>query len=313
MFRYIKVEPIEVRFENQIVTATNFSIEGLNTRTTITGSADLRTRALDLTLEGNTDLKLVEAFLPGSNPTGQIRTNVRVRGTPEAPNLDGFVNVANMQLQIADPPVSIGNTNAQIQVRGDRVQIANLSGTINGGMFTASGGADISAAGLGRTAIQLNLTNAQTEYPEGFLSEISSRLSLTGSGTDLEITGSVDILNGVYARDIDVTQEAFSRITPASSQFGPAGVSQPSALDRIKLNIGVATTGFVSVANNLANFDMDGSFQLRGTVGNPGHSRAAQPSQKAEKSTLDRRSVLQVPPRTSGATSMSSRTDRSIS
>jgi outer membrane protein assembly factor BamA/autotransporter translocation and assembly factor TamB len=264
-----QVEPIEVRFENQVVTTRNILLEGLNTRTSITGNANLRTRELDFNIDGNTDVRVLELFLPGSNPRGEIRTSVAIRGTPETPNFDGSVNLTNIQFQIADPPISITDANAQIQVRGDRVQIAKASGKLNGGTFTASGGMDVTLTGLGQTSIQVNLMGAQTEYPEGFESEISSRLSLNGSGSDLEISGNVDILNGVYRRNIDLTQEVFSRIATSTAQAAIGKPAQQSALDSIKLNIAVATPGFVSVANNLANFDMEGSFRLRGTIGNP--------------------------------------------
>jgi outer membrane protein assembly factor BamA len=264
-----QVEPIEVRLENQVATARNILLEGLNTRVTISGNANLSTRALNFNVDGNTDSKILEVFLPGSNPGGQIRTSIAIRGTAEQPDLEGFVNLANIQLQLNDPPISITDTNAQIQVRGDRIQIASASGVVNGGKFTAMGGADISVAGLGKTAFQLNLVGAETEYPEGFQSEISSRLSLNGSGSDLEISGNVDILSGAYRRDIDLTQEVFSRITAGSAPGGVARPAQQSIIDQIKLDVAVATPGFVSVANNLANFDMEGSFQLRGTIGNP--------------------------------------------
>jgi outer membrane protein assembly factor BamA/autotransporter translocation and assembly factor TamB len=264
-----QVQPIEVRLENHVLTARNILLEGLNTRTAVTGDIDLNTRALNFNIEGTTDLKVVEAFVAGMNPAGQIRTNVAVRGTPENPDLEGFINLVNAQLQVADPPVSLSDTNAQIQVRGNRIEITSAGGMINGGAFTASGGAEISAAGLGNVGLQLDLTGAQTEYPEGFQSEISSRLSLNGAGKDLEISGNVDILNGVYRRDIDLAQEVFSRIATASAQAGAARQAQPGMIDDIKLDVGVATPGFVSVANNLANFDMEGSFRLRGTIANP--------------------------------------------
>jgi outer membrane protein assembly factor BamA/autotransporter translocation and assembly factor TamB len=264
-----QVEPIEVLLEKQLVTARNIVLEGLNTRAAITGNANLATRELNLSVSGNTDVQVLQAFLPGSKPGGRIRTSIDVRGTPERPNLDGFLNLDGIQLEIADPPVSIADVDAQIQLRGDRIQILSASGSINGGSFTAAGGAGISSAGLGETAVQLTLTGAQTEYPEGFQSELSSLLSLNGKGTDLAVTGNVDILSAVYRRDISLAEEVMARVAGRSAQASVATAAQPSFVDEIDLDIAVRTAGSASVSNNLANFDMEGSFRLRGTVANP--------------------------------------------
>jgi outer membrane protein assembly factor BamA/autotransporter translocation and assembly factor TamB len=264
-----QTEPVELRLEKQVVSARSFSLEGLNTRAAITGNANLRTRALNLDVEANTDLKILEAVLPGSNPAGRIRTRIALRGTPEQPRLDGFVNLADMELQIAEPPVSLSEANAEIEVRGDRVEIISAAGTINGGKFTASGAAGVSSSGLGTTALKLKLTGVQTEYPEGFESEISSDLSITGSGKDFEVSGNINVLNGAYRKNIDLTQAIFSRITSEAVSSLPGRPAESAMIDRIRLNITVETPGEVAVINNLANFSVDGAFRLLGTAANP--------------------------------------------
>ena len=119
------MQPIELRIANQVLEARNFVIEGFDTRAAITGKANLRTGALNFDIDGTTDLKLLDAFLPGSNPGGQIQTSIAVRGTSDQPDLDGVVNMRRMQLQISEPPISIADVNAEIQLQRDRIQITS--------------------------------------------------------------------------------------------------------------------------------------------------------------------------------------------
>jgi outer membrane protein assembly complex protein YaeT len=113
----------------------------------------------------------------------------------------------------------------------------------------------------------------QLEYPEGLQSEVSTDLVLSGAGTNLEISGDVEILNAIYAQDIDLTEQVFSSVTNAGGLNGAAGLNGGSGdagwIDAIGLDVAVRTPGLVTVTNNLANLDLTGTFQVRGSVSNP--------------------------------------------
>jgi outer membrane protein assembly factor BamA len=260
-------EPIEVELRDQMLTVRQFEIEGLDTSAKVTGYADLRDRTLHFDADADTDLAILEPFIPDAHPDGRVKTRISLRGTPEKPSVEGEVRISDGGLLIVKPDIELVDVELEAQLRDDRIELHRANGMINGGTFEAMGAAAVSAAGLQNASFQVSVERALLEYPEALQSEISSKLTLTGSMPNMTLSGNVNVLNAIYQKDIRLTQELFARIT---SPPRPIGLAAPSGVgDQIRMEVEVQTTGPVVVKNNVAELEASGTFQVRGTAANP--------------------------------------------
>ncbi len=265
-----QVRPIDVSIQNQKLVIRDFEVEGADTHATASGIVDLRSKVLNLNVEGNTDLQIIEALVPDSYAKGKIDTRLAVRGTMDHPDLDGFVMLTDTEVQTANPPLQISSVEADIRFGGDRLEIVRAQGNLNEGRFQATGGSGLSAEGLKNASVHLTLDKAQLEYPEGLQSELSTDMQLSGSSPRLELEGIVDINNALYRKEIDLSQEIFSRIVAEHNRPAFAGPRKPPAFaEQVQLNIEVRNSGLVSVVNNMANLDLTGNFRVRGSAADP--------------------------------------------
>jgi len=265
-----QAEPVRLSLKNGTLTIVSFRLEGGDTRAELRGSANIESGALQFDLQADTNLQVLEAFVPDSSVTGKIQTEASIRGTTSQPSINGFIHIADTQFQMANPPVELSGLNVQIDLQGDRLEIRQASASLNGGQFTASGKAGYSVKGLRDSTLTIHAKGVQLEYPEGFQSEINSELQLAESDSYTTIEGSVDIVSALYRDDIDLSQELFAKITNASD--GSTGFiprSQAGFADHIGLDMTVRTPGLVTVSNNVADLDLTGTFQVRGTLRDP--------------------------------------------
>jgi outer membrane protein assembly factor BamA len=264
-----QVEPIRLSLNSETLTVDSLQLEGADTKAVVRGSANLRTGDLSLDLNGDTNLRILEAVLPDSSVTGTLRSEATVRGTTRQPSISGFVEVADTQFQIAEPPVELTNFNARIDLLGDQLEIRQAEGSLNGGKFSAAGKSGFSSKGLRDSTLSLSADGVQLEYPEGFQSEIKSNLMLAASDQYTTIQGSVDIVNAQYREDIDLSQQLFSRIAGGSEDTPFNATPKGGWTRNVGLNITVQTPGLVTVSNNVADLDLTGTFQVRGNLRNP--------------------------------------------
>ncbi len=261
-----QTQPIEAEFLNQVLTVRSFEIEGLDTRAKVTGHANLMDRTLNFDADADTDLAILEPLIPNAHPDGRINTRIALRGTLDKPDFDGFINISGGELGIDRPDILLSEVDAEAQLRGNRIEITHASGLFNGGRFEATGGTGIAAAGLQDAALRFSVERGQLDYPEGLQSEFSSQLAVDGSMPTLTVTGSIDVLNAIYQKNFNLTQQLFARIT---SQAQGVDARAATISDQIRMEVEVRTPGPITVKNNVADLEAMGSFRIRGTAANP--------------------------------------------
>ncbi|HEX4996759.1 MAG TPA: translocation/assembly module TamB domain-containing protein [Terriglobia bacterium] len=266
--QFHQTEQGEVALARGELTVRKFALSGPETTASVNGSVNTRTGSLSLDLRADTDLRILEGFIPRSNASGHIDSQVAIRGDYRQPDMNGFVRLNDAQLQLFEPPLLVSDLNADVRLSGSRFQIQRASGDLNGGALDLTGGGEISRVGLSNVAIQASLMGTQLEYPEGLQSEIAARLSLSGSMPNLTLAGNVEVLDALYRQNVDLRGEVLRRLT--LQQRSRAAAAQKSAFGRdINLNVMVMTTGPVAVAINVASLDLTGAFQVRGTLADP--------------------------------------------
>jgi outer membrane protein assembly factor BamA len=263
-----QTDPIEVELGNQVLTVKHFQIEGFDTHATITGHANLGDRTVNFDADADTDLVILEPFIPKSHPAGRIKTRVSLRGTTDHPSFDGFVSVAGGELAIEQPDVLLSGLDIEAQLRGDRIELSRANGLVNGGMFEASGGTGLSAKGLQDAALVMNVERGQLEFPEGLQSEFSAKLKVEGSSPTLTLNGNIDVQNAIYEKDFNLTQAVFANISSPQGTLNTAA-APGSTGDQIRLEVDVQTKNPILIKNNVADLEANGTFRIRGTAANP--------------------------------------------
>jgi autotransporter translocation and assembly factor TamB len=250
----------EIAFQNQVASLKNFNLEGPETKAAAGGTVNLATGDINLDVEADTDLRILEGFIPRSTAFGRIASEVTVRGKTSQPDMKGFVNLADAEVQIAEPSLLFSGVNARLDLTGSRVQIARATGDLNGGAFNITGGTGLSSAGLENASIEIHLTDTTLEYPEGLQSGLAADLTLNGTSPDLTLAGNVTVLDALYREDIDLRGKFFEQLTPLS---GGAVQTSRFAGD-VQLDVSVETTGPVTVANNVARMDLTAISECEG-------------------------------------------------
>ncbi len=265
-----QAEPIRVSLANDTVTVNSFHVEGSDTNAVVRGTVNLKSGNLNLDVNADTDLQILEAFIPDSSIVGTLRARAAVRGTQSQPMIDGSISLVQGRFEIADPPISLEGFNSEIAMAGTELEIRSAEGTLNGGRFTATGKTGYSSNGLQNSNLKLSARGVQLEYPEGLQSEINSDLSVSAAGAQTEIQGNIDILNALYRDDIDLSQQVFSSLT-GGDEASRRGRNRRSSsfADQILLNVTVETPGLVTVSNNVADLDLTGTFRVRGSLSEP--------------------------------------------
>ncbi|HET9941986.1 MAG TPA: translocation/assembly module TamB domain-containing protein, partial [Terriglobia bacterium] len=263
-----QTQQAEIQVANQIATVRNFSLEGPETKASVAGTVNLASGDIRVDAEADTNLRILEGFIPRSSAFGRIESRVAVRGTTSQPDMKGFVNLDDVQIQIDEPSLLLSEVSARLDLAGSRVQVTKATGNLNGGAFEVTGTSGISSGGLQNAAVEVKLSDTTLEYPEGLQTGVAAELMLTGSSPNLLLSGQVNILDAIYREDINLREQVFEQLTPDSDEETPSMLMLGRAGD-INLDVTVETTGPVTVANNLARMDLYGTFRVRGTVSEP--------------------------------------------
>ena len=259
----------EIAFENQIASIRNFNLEGPETKASAGGTVNLATGSINVDVEADTNLRILEGFIPRSTAFGRIESKVTIRGNTQMPDMKGFVNLADAEIQIEEPSLLFSEVNARIDLNGSRLQLEQAAGNLNGGRFSLTGGTGVSSQGLENASIQVYLEDTTLQYPKGLQSGVTADLALRGSSPDLSLTGDVRVLDALYREDVDLSAQVFRQLTPNAD-----GVTAPTSLmprfaGKVNLDVRVDTTGPLTIANNVARMDLYGTFRVRGTVNEP--------------------------------------------
>ena len=132
-------------------------------------------------------------------------------------------------------------------------------------------------------------SGASSTIPKDYKANSRPQLAVDGSMPKLTLTGSIDVLNAIYQKNFNLTQQLFAQITSQAQTVDTSADHQrPDSNGSRGPN---ARTH--PVKNNVADLEAAGTFRVRGTVANPS-SLAARSLRMAANSILVRLSSQTV-------------------
>ncbi|MGE3511987.1 MAG: translocation/assembly module TamB domain-containing protein, partial [Vicinamibacterales bacterium] len=232
---------------------------------------------LNLDLDGVLDLRMVSAFLPDVATDGTAHVQLAARGTTAEPDVNGQVALENVDLTIREPRVAIADLAGTIQMTGDRLSAAGISGSANGGTLIIGGELTYPGLELGDGTITLAGRRLAMALQNGVQAELDADLALSMSAADaplddLLLTGRITVLRGAYREPISLADLALG---DSAAEVETAGLDEETFVDRIRLDVALVTAEDLRVDNNYGHAEIGANVTALGTVGQPGLSGRA--------------------------------------
>ncbi|MCU1309021.1 MAG: hypothetical protein JWO20_146 [Candidatus Angelobacter sp.] len=254
--------PIRIDYTNGVINLQRTTIRGTDTDLQIQGSVPTNSAApVSLLLMGTVNLQLAQLFAPDVTSSGQMRFNVNSYGARTDPNVQGRIDLVNVNVATVDVPLGLQNGNGVLTLTKDRLEVTDFHGTVGGGTVTASGSV------LYRPSLQFNVGLAgkgiRMLYPDGVREEMETRLTLTGTPDAAELGGQVNIGQLSFTPEFDAASflgQISSGTTPPPAQ----GFSQ-----NLQLNVAVRSTSGVNLVNRTLSLQAAANLEVRGTAAQP--------------------------------------------
>lgn len=236
----------------------------------VAGSVGLAANApLDLRLQGVVENEWLKPILPGFELSGSSDVLATVRGTPEAPKVNGQASLRpGVQLTSDALPAPITDVRGVALFYPDRLVVDQFQGEMGGGTLQATGTLEWPRPDQPTSArFQVALRKVAMNYPEGWNSRGDADLVWSISGDEQSIRGQVVLDRALYLRDVDIG------VVPLLQKFFRKQRQEVAVADEklgdVQLNLQVQAPGTVRIKNNLADIKGSAELTVRGNLAGP--------------------------------------------
>lgn len=255
-------KPLLANYSHGVLTVSPTEIQGPGTHLTFGGTVPIKSKAeYSMAADGSIDLNLVQQFVPGVKSSGDIAVHIHSAGELSKPTMQGQLQIKDAVFTTQSLPLAIEGLNAQINLSGNRVEIAKFSGNAGGGTISAQGFATL---GHGNTlSLALNAQSVRLLYPAGLRSVLTAQLNLRGNTSSSFLTGRVLVDNLSFTQQFDLASFAgdFSEESTGAS---------PSAFENnLKLNIAVVSSQQINLASTKLSVGGSANLDVVGSLAQP--------------------------------------------
>lgn len=223
---------------------------------------------LDLNLQSTISAVWAELFLPDLDVGGAVDVLATVKGTVEAPVLNGQGEIRDARLVIPNFPHELENIRGTLLFNRDTIELEGVSARLGGGTLQAAGRLEIPEPGEPLDyRLQVSADNLSLRYPEGFLARGDADLSFVSTGDSRVIRGEVRLGRLFYVEDVQVGTLELLRGAFQRQRVEVAETDE--FLAATQLNVRIVGDGALRVNNNVASLRGDLDLFLRGTLANP--------------------------------------------
>lgn len=220
-----------------------------------------RANAWNLLLRGRLNLAVLGTFRPDLVSSGVSTLNARIRGSLDAPQLDGRLQLANAAFSLRNVPNGLDKVNGTVLFDQRRATIDSLTAETGGGTIRMGG-----FVGFGEELsyqLQAQAERVRVRYPEGVSTQGNAQLTLTGTSRRSLLAGTVTILRASLGGS-----ETAGLLTK-SAMFGGTDVSN-DFLRGLQFDVRVETSQSAELATQLTrDVQADIDLRLRGTAARP--------------------------------------------
>jgi translocation and assembly module TamB len=220
------------------------------------------TRDLDVTADGQMDLKLLGSTVPDLTASGMTAIHMNLGGTLSEPLPQGSIQVKNGSAIYAGLPSGLSEMNGSLTFTRDRLHIDQFTARTGGGTLDLKG--DATNYG-GQLNFNLTATGKEVRlrYPPGVSSTATAELHWVGSRSASTVSGEVLVTKLAVTPGFDFG--SYLEHSRQSASITPAN----SPLYNVKLDVAVRTSPELQMKTAVARLSGDADLHLRGSVARP--------------------------------------------
>lgn len=248
--------PVVLDAADGIATIRSFEVTGTDTTLSVRGRIPyLHQKALDLSLRGSADLRILQLFDPNLRSAGQSTIASSVSGTLENPAISGTLQLKNGSFSFGDLPMGLTAVNGSVSFNGDRATVQNLSAQSGGGEVSLAGFVTY-GGGLPVYHLEAKADNVRVRYA-GASATATADLRLTGTSDNSILSGNVTVSRVSFNPNADAGTLLASA---AARSLAPA--NEADFLTGLQLDVHIQSAADLQVSTALSR-DIEGEIDLR--------------------------------------------------
>ena len=259
---YRNASALPIRYTSGEVRAEDLLLLGENTNLNINALIDIPGDKMNLKISGDFDLSILQAFTKEISSSGRGHLEVFSEGKFKNPDLRGSIKIADGRIRHFALPYPIEKLSIQAQFDRDFVNFTSIAFDFGGGEIKGNGIASIEKLGYDIYSFELKGNDISLKFPEGLKYLCDGELLVRGDRESSIISGDINIIRGVYFKDIGAEMQLLS---------GRAREYQPFETKRMPENVYldldvIAQEGFW-IKNDMAHAELGGNLHIGGDLG----------------------------------------------
>ncbi|MCI0409643.1 MAG: translocation/assembly module TamB, partial [Acidobacteria bacterium] len=261
--------PAFFRWEAPRMEITPLRLTGAGTDLTLKGVAEPLQGTYHFSAEGTVGLAALASFYPGLIASGVCGVSVEFDATPEGNHLQGWANVHGGRLQGAGLPLPITSLEGRVvlDAPGD-FHLEGVHFIAGGGAMGVEGKGKLRGIQIAALNLQVQGSNVQITYPEGFRGRFDMDLALVLDEYGGRLSGAIGLIRGVYSKDFKIERSLFSLVREEDliAEEEPEG---ESFLSSVRLDLSLRADKGLWIINDLAKLEGRANLHVGGTVAYP--------------------------------------------
>jgi outer membrane protein assembly complex protein YaeT len=269
-FELLQDSPAELSIAGGVFSIDHFLLTAPAARLHAGGTIDLTgDQAVNLETGGNINIEIVTLFVNDIRAEGESRFELTVNGTLSDPRASGFVEISDGIFSLPAPPLSATDLDVLIRIDQQRVEIETFTAILNGGRLEIEGMTELGEPGIQDIDINVVLTNAYFNYPDGLRTRVSSDAQISMQEEFIIIGGIVRVPEGSYRQNLDMMAQLRGFLQADDGVLFEE--EQQPFLSRLRYDLTVETLDDgLLIDNNLAELRAFVDLRLTGSYYDPG-------------------------------------------
>ena len=258
-----QTQPSTIRIAGGSATIEQFALSGSAGTLTASGAVGLvEPRPLDVAVRGHFNIAAMSVLTDAVRAEGATTLELGAKGSVAAPDLSGFVSLANASIVLDEPGIAASGLSARVDLAGSRVTLTELAGELNGGTLTGSGIVTLGDGGVQDIDLQFSTDNFAFDAPLELRSVSDSTVRINRRGDEFVVDGQVTIQEAGLTSNINLDTGLLAAM--ASPRRLDLTERNP-LVERVRFNLNVDTATPVVVDNNLARAEVTADLRVLGT------------------------------------------------
>ncbi|WP_320040829.1 translocation/assembly module TamB domain-containing protein [uncultured Desulfobacter sp.] len=262
-----------IRIENAATIVKNgrFTLDPVQVRIMDKGRLTLSANGeikgdLDAEVSGSLPVSMLVPLADGiSSAQGEILISLRAAGNVTSPDVRGSVEFSDMSLGLEALDEPLQKIAGRIVLTPEAIDIQDVTANLGDGEISLTGKAAMKNGLPDKFKLNLDAIQVPVNVPDTLDMTLNSQLSWSGTIDKSALTGRIDIFEGTYYKDVDLSLINIAAQTTKKSR-PKVRAPGPDFLKNIGLNIYITRRDAIAVENNLASMTISPNLSVRGTA-----------------------------------------------